>query len=82
MDVVAEQQAGAASSTQRDRPCSAGKRATSSGWTAADASTVDGLEAQWQDALVGAAAVVVDDVDAFAYHEVGAINSVFCLTTG
>lgn len=38
--------------------------------TAADASTVDGLEAQWQDALVGAVAVVVDDVDAFALHEV------------
>ena len=38
--------------------------------TAADASTVDGLEAQWQEALVGASAVLVDDVDAFAHHDV------------
>lgn len=38
--------------------------------TAADASTVDGLDSQWQDALVGASAVIVDDVDAFAFHEV------------
>ena len=66
----AEQQAGCSHfSTQRDKPCSAGEGHVL--WlTAADASTVDGLEAQWQDALVGAVAVVVDDVDAFAYHEV------------
>ena len=38
--------------------------------TAADASTVDGLEAQWQEGLVGACAVLVDDIDAFAQHEV------------
>ena len=38
--------------------------------TAADASTVDGLEAQWQEGLVGACAVLVDDIDAFASHEV------------
>ncbi|MEL0266377.1 MAG: DnaA/Hda family protein [Candidatus Poseidoniales archaeon] len=38
--------------------------------TAADASTVDGLEADWQEGLVGASAVLVDDVDAFAHHEV------------
>lgn len=38
--------------------------------TAADASTVDGLEAQWQEGLIGACAVLVDDIDAFAQHEV------------
>jgi len=38
--------------------------------TAADASTVDGLEAEWQEGLIGASAVLVDDVDAFAHHEV------------
>ena len=38
--------------------------------TAADATTVDGLDAQWQHALVGASAVVVDDVHVFAEHEV------------
>ena len=38
--------------------------------TAADASTVDGLEAEWQEGLIGASAVLVDDVDAFAHHDV------------
>tara|TARA_Y100000991_G_scaffold35212_1_gene23601 strand:+ start:11029 stop:13056 length:2028 start_codon:yes stop_codon:yes gene_type:complete len=44
--------------------------------TAADAASVDGLEAQWQDALVGAMALLIDDVHEFAHdpdwnHQLG-----------
>ena len=31
---------------------------------------MDGLEAEWQEGLIGASAVLVDDVDAFAHHDV------------
>jgi len=38
--------------------------------TAADVEGVDGLDAKWQDALVGASALIVDDAHEFASHEV------------
>lgn len=36
--------------------------------TAADAASVDGLEAEWQDALAGAMALLIDDVHEFAQN--------------
>jgi chromosomal replication initiation ATPase DnaA len=36
--------------------------------TAADAATVEGLEAEWQDALSGASALLIDDVHEFAQN--------------